>query len=237
MKVKTDTEKEIFANRLLKNYKHLNKWARRAGVYSYRLYDKDVPGFPLLIELYKNIEETKYLVVSIYKGNSLGSDDIEKDREWLGEMSLFCASILSVEKENVFCKVRERLKGDLQYQKTENVRSSFITTKEGTALFYLNLSDYIDTGLFLDMRELRLHIGKTAKDKDVLNLFSYTASFSVHAMLGKARSVCSVDSSNTAIKWARKNIALNGLVESSAFELKKMDVIFFLQEAIKQKKA
>ena len=70
MKVKTDTEKEIFANRLLKNYKHLNKWARRAGVYSYRLYDKDVPGFPLLIELYKNIEETKYLVVSIYKGNS-----------------------------------------------------------------------------------------------------------------------------------------------------------------------
>jgi len=236
MKAKTDSEKEIFANRLLKNYKHLSKWARRSGIYSYRLYDKDVPGFPLLIELYTSVEKIKYLVVSIYKSSSLKSDDIKKDEEWLEEIAFFCASIFSIEKKNVFCKMRGRSKGDSQYQKIENVSSTFIITKEGSALFYLNLSDYIDIGLFLDMRDLRLHIGKIAKNKDLLNLFSYTASFSIHAMLGGARSLCSVDSSNTAIKWAKKNMALNGIIESSAFELKKMDVMSFLKEARKQKK-
>ena len=231
---KIEYQRQIFKNRLIKNNKHIAKWARRKGIFAYRVYDKDIPEVPLLLDLYHCIDGTVFLNLCLYKRPYYVCD--EQEKSWLREMLLVSAEVLGVESCNVFVKVRERKKGASQYQKLNTASSIRFVVQEGKAKFYVNLSDYIDTGLFLDHRPLRLELASQSKDKDVLNLFCYTASFSVHAMLGGARSLCSVDASNTAIKWAEENMRLNGIAVGENCRLVRMDVLTFLAEAGKKGK-
>ncbi len=229
MSERSEYQKKIFKNRLIKNYKHIGKWARRKGISSYRVYDKDIPEVPLLLDLYHSLEGVSYLSLCLYRRPYYVTD--EEEEAWLAEMVQVSSEVLGVLPCNVFVKVRERKKGSSQYQRLIASSSIRCVVKEGKAKFWVNLSDYIDSGLFLDHRPLRQEVASYAMGKDVLNLFCYTAAFSVHAMLEGALSVCSVDASNTAINWARENMQLNGIDIDERCRFVKMDVFSFLNEA------
>src|SRR5690606_26985154 len=90
-------------------------------------------------------------------------------------------------------------------------RGEFLVVREGDARLRVNLFDYLDTGLFLDHRPLRLRIADEAGDTRFLNLFGYTGAASVHAALGGARSTTTVDLSATYLEWCAANLQENGL--------------------------
>jgi 23S rRNA (guanine2445-N2)-methyltransferase / 23S rRNA (guanine2069-N7)-methyltransferase len=115
-----------------------------------------------------------------------------------------------VRSDRLFVKKRERQKGDRQYEKQGN-KGKLYEVVEGEASFFVNFTDYIDTGLFLDHRPIRKMIYNWAQGKDFLNLFGYTGTASVQAALGGAKSTTTVDLSATYLDWATMNFALNGL--------------------------
>ncbi|UTC75893.1 class I SAM-dependent methyltransferase [Treponema sp. OMZ 792] len=239
---KNKYQAELFKNRLQKRFKHLSKWARREGVFAYRLYDKDIPEIPLAVDIYfaeenciinSSAEKKAFLLIYLYKRPYEKSQ--EEEKEWLLEIEEAAASSLSIPKERIFTKLREKQKGKNQYEKV-NSSKNLMSVKEGECLFYINVEDYLDSGLFLDHRPARSMIFKEAKNKKVLNLFSYTGSFSVHAAKGGAASVDSVDLSNTYLNWAKENLKLNKLFDEEKTRLIKSDVIRFLEKAIEEKK-
>ena len=232
MEAKREYQKEIFANRLVKQFKILTKWARKNGIYCYRLYDKDIPEVPLLLELYNSKDGIPYLSVTLYKRPY--NVDENAEMAFLDEFARLSASLLDVPLANVSTKIRKKQKGTSQYNKIENVKKLCFVTKEGEAFFHINISDYVDVGLFLDHRPLRIQLAKEAKDKTLLNLFCYTASFSIHAILGGAKNVCSVDSSKVALLRAKENMKLNGIKQSGKFTLINAEVLAFLEEATKE---
>lgn len=213
----------MFRNRLVKVYKHLSKQARRQGISCYRVYDHDLPEFPLCIEFYAD-----KLYVAEYKRRHQLTED-EHD-QWL-EMCLESISeILAVPKENIFLKLRQRKPGRLgQYQKFDQVQHEFVVEENGLK-FLVNLSDYLDTGLFLDHRITREMVRHDSDGKKVLNLFAYTGSFSVYAAAGHAAEVTTVDLSKTYLSWAEKNMALNGFTDPARFHFVHADVLQYLKE-------
>ena len=187
----------------------------------YRLYDHDLPEFPFCIEIY---EQNVY--VAEYKRRHGMSED-EHD-EWIRRSIVVICEILKVSDENIFLKLRQKKPGRLgQYQKTAEKRSEFIVEENGLK-FIVNLSDYLDTGLFLDHRVTREKVRGEAKDKRVLNLFSYTGSFSVYAASGEANEVVTVDLSNTYLDWAKRNMQLNGFIDLSNYKFMQADVLQYL---------
>lgn len=200
---------EMFRNRLTKVFKHVNKQARRQGISCYRVYDHDLPEFPLCIEFYDD-----KLYVAEYKRRHYMTD--EEHDEWMEKSLEVICEILSVSKETIFLKLRQRKPGRLgQYQKFDEVQHEFIVEENGLK-FIVNLSDYLDTGLFLDHRITRERVRGEAKDKKVLNLFAYTGSFSVYAAAGGASEIVTVDLSKTYLAWAEKNMQLNGFSVSNS---------------------
>ena len=192
----------MFENRLKKMYRHLKKQASRQGISCYRVYDHDLPQFPLIIELY----EDKLYVAEYKRRHQLSEEEHEA---WLKECKLVMIRELEVKEENIYVKLRQRKENRLgQYQKLDTRQNKFVVNENGLQ-FVINLSDYLDTGLFLDHRITRALIREIAKDKKVLNLFCYTGSFSVYAAAGEAREVQSVDLSKTYLQWAERNVALN----------------------------
>jgi 23S rRNA (cytosine1962-C5)-methyltransferase len=211
----------MFRNRLEKVYRHLGKQAKRMAITCYRLYDHDLPEFPFCIEIY---EQNVY--VAEYKRRHGMSED-EHD-EWIGRSMIVICEILKVTEENIFLKLRQKKPGRLgQYQKTAERRSEFIVEENGLK-FIVNLSDYLDTGLFLDHRVTREKVRGEAKGKRVLNLFSYTGSFSVYAASGKAEEVVTVDLSNTYLDWARRNMELRRFTDLSKYKFIQADVLQYL---------
>lgn len=193
-----------FVNRLKKNVKQLTKWARKEGIDSYRIYDADLPEYNVAIDKYVD-----YVVVQEYCAPSQIPESVTKRR--MTDVLLTLPSVLGIEPENIILKTREKQKGTSQYQKLDTDKLSLVT-QEYNCQFRINLTDYLDTGLFLDHRLTRKLIGEKSNNKDVLNLFSYTGSASVHAAKGGAKSVTTVDMSNTYLNWAKDNFMLNGLV-------------------------
>jgi 23S rRNA (cytosine1962-C5)-methyltransferase len=192
-------------NRLEKNYKHRLKWAKREGLEAFRIYEKDIPEFPFLVDVYKDH-------ALIYEKR-----DEEIDAEKFDHFEFIISAVknvLNIPEEKVIIKSRFRQKGATQYTKLEE-KNEYISVKEYDASFLVNLHDYLDTGLFLDHRPLRQIVYKSAKDKKVLNLFSYTGSISVMAALGGAKQVTSVDLSATYQEWARKNFENNNIPVSA----------------------
>lgn len=196
----------MLANRLTKNLKHLAKWAKRAGVSCYRVYDADLPEYALAIDLYQG--EERWVHAQEYQAPD--TIDPAKAAQRLHESLPAICQALEVEPRNLFLKQRRRQKGAAQYEKFDQ-KEEFHSVADGRARCWVNFSDYLDTGLFLDHRLTRAMLGEMARDQRFLNLFAYTGVATVHAALGGARATTTVDMSNTYLDWARRNLALNGI--------------------------
>src|SRR6185436_8584560 len=210
----------MFQNRLEKVYRHIGKQAKRMSVSCYRLYDHDLPEFPFCIEVYD-----KNIYIAEYKRRH-GMEENEHD-QWLEKSIAVVSEVLKVDRENIFLKLRQRKPGRLgQYQKTAGSGAEFVVNENGLK-FIVNLSDYLDTGLFLDHRITR-QIVKESAGKKVLNLFCYTGSFSVYAAAGSADEVISVDLSKTYLDWAERNLVLNGFTTKEKYSMVHADVMQYL---------
>lgn len=148
----------------------------------------------------------------------------EEHDEWMEATIGIIAETLSVTKENIFLKLRQRKPGRLgQYQKQDSKRNEFIVEENGLQ-FIINLSDYLDTGLFLDHRTTRQMVRQQSENKKILNLFAYTGSFSVYAAAGGAKEVVTVDLSKTYLDWAERNLRLNGFDDAGTYKIVHADV-------------
>jgi len=193
------------------------------GITCYRLYDHDLPEFPFCIEIYE-----QNIYVAEYKRRH-GMEENEYD-EWMKQSIFVICEILKVSDENIFLKLRQKKPGRLgQYQKTAGKQSEFVVA-ENKLKFIVNLSDYLDTGLFLDHRVTREKVRVEARGKSVLNLFSYTGSFSVYAAAGEANEIVTVDLSKTYLGWAQRNMKLNEFTDLSKYKFIHADVLQYLHK-------
>jgi len=198
---RADRQAEMFANRLAKRARHLRKWPQR-GITCYRVYNRDIPEIPLAVDVYEG-----RLHVAEYDRPHARTG--AQHAEWLDRMVAAAADALGVARRDVFLKRRRRQRGDAQYERLSDEGARFTVT-EGGLKFVVNLSDYLDTGLFLDHRITRGMVRAEAAGRRVLNLFAYTGAFTVYAAAGGAKSTTTVDLSNTYLDWSRENMALNG---------------------------
>ncbi|MDO4430276.1 MAG: bifunctional 23S rRNA (guanine(2069)-N(7))-methyltransferase RlmK/23S rRNA (guanine(2445)-N(2))-methyltransferase RlmL [Lonepinella koalarum] len=192
-----------FANRLQKNSKKIEKWAKSQGLDAYRLYDADLPDYNLAVDRYAD-----HIVVQEYAAPK--NIDENKARQRLLDAVTATLSVTGVETNKLILKVRQKQKGTNQYEKLANKGEYFYVNEYGAKL-WVNLTDYLDTGLFLDHRLTRKMVGEMAAGKDFLNLFAYTGSATIHAALNGAKSTTTVDMSNTYLNWAEQNLILNEL--------------------------
>ncbi|AGH73319.1 bifunctional 23S rRNA (guanine(2069)-N(7))-methyltransferase RlmK/23S rRNA (guanine(2445)-N(2))-methyltransferase RlmL [Edwardsiella piscicida] len=192
-----------YANRLRKNLKKFDKWARQEGLTCYRVYDADLPEYNVAVDRYG-----EKIVVQEYAPPK--SVDAQKARQRLFDVVSVTQSVMGVSGNNLILKTRERQKGKSQYEKLAQ-KGEFMEVHEYGARFWVNLTDYLDSGLFIDHRIARRMLGEMSRGKDFLNLFAYTGSASVYAGLGGARSTTTVDMSRTYLEWAERNLRLNGL--------------------------
>jgi 23S rRNA (cytosine1962-C5)-methyltransferase len=216
----TVRQAEMFANRIAKNVKHLRKWAKSAGVECFRIYDRDIPELPFALDLYAeraHLQEYSKPVM-----------DVRAQRHWLTAMQKAAAGALMLPLKSVTLKERHGQRPDEQYRKLAASAQDFVV-QEGGHRFIVNLTDHLDTGLFLDHRMTRALVGTLAPGRRVLNLFCYTGSFSVYAAGNQAASTTSVDLSKTYLDWARRNFELNRL-EFGRNRLVQADVVRFLEE-------
>ncbi|MGP1576833.1 MAG: class I SAM-dependent methyltransferase [Treponema sp.] len=224
---------ELFYNRLIKRYRHIRKYAKRCGIFAYRVYDKDIPEIPAAVDVYiEHTTSTLYAVLTYYESGRY-KENPEEANVFIAALKKQVGSAFSIEPEQICIKERRRQRGNSQYEKIADVKKEIIV-QEGKALFKVNLSDYLDTGLFLDHRPTRLLIGATAAGKKILNLFCYTGTFSVHALVGGAVQVCSVDLSKKYLQWAANNVSLNGISDNTRSRFEQSDVRLFLHSAWKQ---
>ncbi len=213
----------MFRNRLIKVFRHLSKQARRLQLSCYRLYDHDLPEFPFCIEFYG-----EKLYVAEYKRRH-GMSEEEHDH-WMEKSLEIISEALSINKDNIFLKLRQRKPGRLgQYQRINEEQHEFAVTENGLQ-FIVNLSDYLDTGLFLDHRITRQMVKEKSAGKKVLNLFAYTGSFSVYAAAGNADEVVTADLSKTYLQWAEKNMQLNGFNDPAKYSFVQTDVMQYLKQ-------
>lgn len=208
-----------FANRLRKNLKKLKPFIKRAETNAYRIYDADLPDYNCAIDRYGD-----WLVVQEYAPPK----DIppEKARRRIHDVLLQLPIVTGVDTKKIAVKVREQQKGTKQYQKVNDQQNRIAVSEHG-AEFYVNPTDYLDTGLFLDHRLTRQLFKAEAQGKTVLNLFAYTGSVSVHAAKGGATSVTTVDMSNTYLDWAKDNFSINRL--SGAYDFIQADCVEWLK--------
>ncbi|MBS1729711.1 MAG: class I SAM-dependent methyltransferase [Bacteroidetes bacterium] len=209
---------QAFENRLLKMYKHRGKLARRQGISCFRVYDRDLNDFLFSIDWY---EGHVYLSVYAKKYETI-------DEAFLQDCIRIISNVFQVPHEKIF--LRERKKMDHiqeQYEKL-NFENTFFPVHENGLQFLVNLTDYLDTGLFLDHRITRKMVMAQSEGKRVLNLFAYTGAFSVYAAAGNAESVTTVDLSNTYLNWAKNNFQLNQFSMQEKFSFIKADVIHYL---------
>jgi len=214
---------ELLSNRVLKRYKHMRKRLARQNIECFRLYDWDIPEVRAIVDWYKG-----HLVVGEYERT-------QSIDAWLPAMAEAVGEALGVDSGNVYIKRRHTGKSDEKSPRYRRMSSSNkrFQASERDLKFWINPSDFLDTGLFSDHRDTRLLIRDLAKDKKFLNLYAYTGAFSCAAALGGASKTVTVDRSETYIKWAQENLKLNG------FDLKKnvfiqSDVDSFIKKASKE---
>jgi 23S rRNA (guanine2445-N2)-methyltransferase / 23S rRNA (guanine2069-N7)-methyltransferase len=214
-------EDSDFANRLKKNRKGLKGWLKSNQIDCYRLYDADIPEYNVAIDVYGD-----YLVIQEYAAPK--TIDADKAKKRLQEVIYWAPKVLEVPTDKVVLKTRAKQKGSNQYQRVDKSKQS-MTINEHGALLKINLWDYLDTGLFLDHRKTRQIVAKKAKDKTLLNLFAYTGSVSLQAALHGARSITTVDMSNTYLNWAQDNFSLNKL-NSHKYQFIQADCLDWLKK-------
>jgi len=209
---------QMFENRLLKVYKHKSKLARRQNISCYRVYDHDIPEFPFCIELY----EDKIYLAEYLRHHGMTDEEHET---WLDRCIALIGKLLEVAVSKIYVRQRKKMshRAEDQYEKLD-AQKEFFTVEESGLKFLVNLTDYLDTGLFLDHRITRQIVREESKDKRVLNLFCYTGSFSVYAAAGCAASVTSVDLSKTYLQWAEDNFIINLFKDKEKYQFIHADV-------------
>ena len=211
---------ELFARRLQKRSRHLRRWPTKRQITCYRLYDRDIPEIPLVVDRYED-----HLHISEYERPH--DRDAGQHADWLDLMARTASESLQVERSKVFLKSRRRQRGKTQHERQADRRYE-ITVSEGGLKFLVNLSDYIDTGLFLDHRITRNMVRDMAAGRRFLNLFGYTGAFTVYAAAGGAMETTTVDHSPTYLDWAWRNMELNGFAQS-CHRLERNDATLFLE--------
>lgn len=211
-----------FVNRIRKNYRHIRKFAKRTVTNCFRIYDREIREYPIAIDFYAE----RFL---IYYFSSRRENEIPTE-EFVEEVENTLRAIFGNAIESIVWKSRFKSKETRQYEKLDETGHFFSVFEYGIQ-FKVNLSDYLDSGLFLDHRETRRWIGAQAKGKRVLNLFAYTCSFSVHAAVAGASYTKSVDMSNTYVAWGRDNFILNGIALKN-HPIVRADCLKFLDHAV-----
>jgi 23S rRNA (guanine2445-N2)-methyltransferase / 23S rRNA (guanine2069-N7)-methyltransferase len=196
----------MFANRLRKNLKRLEDWARREDVACFRAYDADMPEYAFAIDLYGNGE--RWACVQEYAAPATVAQESARARR--DEALAVLPEVLGLPAERIVLRVRRRQRHGAQYEKV-GAEARFHTVREDRYRFLVNFADYLDTGLFLDHRLTRRRIGQLAPGRSFLNLFAYTGTATVYAAGGGATSSTTVDMSRTYLDWAKRNLDLNGL--------------------------
>lgn len=214
-----------FANSIRKNYRHIRKWAKRTLTNAFRLYDREVAHYPLAIDFYAG----HYCVH--YFSPTRDSDD--PPSELIEETAQVLKALLGAAPNDIFWRTRAKNKATRQYEKLGD-SEDFFTVLEYGVKFRVNLFDYLDTGLFLDHREMRHFVALQAKGKRLLNLFAYTCSFSVQAAAAGAHFTKSVDMSNTYTEWGKGNFVLNNIPLTN-HPIIRADCLKFLDEEIRMK--
>ncbi len=210
-----------FEARLSKNARHLRRWPRR-GVTCYRLYEKDCPDVPLVVDRYEHFAH----VVELEREHGRTP---AQHAEWLDRARTIVARVLGIDAGDVFVKDKPRQRGLAQHERRGHQGRTAIVV-EGGLRFEVNLSDYVDTGLFLDHRLTRGLVREAARGRRFLNLFCYTGAFTVYAAAGGAVSTTSVDLSNTYLEWAARNMALNGFEAPGAVHrMVRCDALSFVE--------
>jgi 23S rRNA (cytosine1962-C5)-methyltransferase len=190
---------QLIQNRIQKNFNKLKGWSQQSKIEAYRLYDRDIPEYPFIID--------RYLDYFLIYDRSVDFIDLEKNH--LPEVQIALKNIFEISDEKIILKKRERQKGDAQYNRLDK-KNEFLWIQESQARVRVNLHDFLDTGVFLDHRPMRQKIYKQSSGKRFLNLFCYTGVVSVFAGLAGANTT-SVDMSATYLDWAKENFKGNGL--------------------------
>jgi 23S rRNA (guanine2445-N2)-methyltransferase / 23S rRNA (guanine2069-N7)-methyltransferase len=215
---KPDPESEMFANRLRKNLKKLRRWADDEGVTCYRLYDADIPEYNLAIDWYEG-----EVHVQEYSRPPKIDEAIAERR--LRDALTLLPDLLTVSAANIHLKVRR--KGGAQYERSGDL-GRLLRIGECGLSFWINLTDYLDTGIFLDQRDVRAELARLSRGRRFLNLFAYTCTATVYAASAGARSTLSVDLSSTYLQWGRRNLEINNLV-GSQHRLQRADCMEWLR--------
>ncbi|MCA8960582.1 MAG: class I SAM-dependent methyltransferase [Planctomycetes bacterium] len=212
-----DPDERRFVEILAENARLRRRWPKTMGTDAYRLYDRAVDSIPLVVDRYADA-----LHITIYPPDE--PQDLVREARWIHRVG----ETLGVDPTRVFVKRKERRARGVQHEVQAREGARVIVSEGGVRLI-ANLSDYVDTGLFLDHRDTRAEVRKRAKGKRLLNLFCYTGAFTVAAAAGGARATTSVDTSQTYLDWARENLRANGL-ENERHRLVRRDALDFLRE-------
>ena len=209
-----------FIDRLVRQLKERRHWASRNRVSCFRIYDREDAGFHYIIDLYED-----QLVWSVMT-------DREED-EVPDELIDLASEATGISRAKIHVKSRQKQRGKEQYEKVDEANQRF-TVREGGLKFLVNLSDYLDTGLFLDHRWTRSYVRDLSAGLKVLNLFSYTGSFTVYAAQGGAFETTTIDLNQNYLDWAKENLELNDLAGPGHRFLRR-DVLEFLRTESKLK--
>ena len=223
-------EGQDFINRLQKNLAKLKKLAKKDTVSNLRVYNADLPDFKVAVDLYGD-----YVHVQEYAPPKTIPPETAKKRFNLALMGI--REVFGINREQIFIKTRARQSGNDQYSKQGNTekRGKFYVAREDGAYFYVNFTDYLDTGLFIDHRNMRARIKDNSRNKSVLNLFAYTCTASVHAALAGAKKVTSVDLSQNYLDWGKQNFVLNGLdVSRNKYQFVAADIFEWIKDNTEQ---
>ncbi|HLW24780.1 MAG TPA: bifunctional 23S rRNA (guanine(2069)-N(7))-methyltransferase RlmK/23S rRNA (guanine(2445)-N(2))-methyltransferase RlmL [Steroidobacteraceae bacterium] len=214
---------QMFANRVRKNLERLGSWAAREGIDCYRLYDADMPEYAFAIDVYGRIEPHVHLQEYAPPHEVSQEGARERRREVLAVVP----QVLGVPLDRMHSRVRRPRRVHDQYERLASSAERHVI-EEGGLKFWINFRDYLDTGIFLDHRLVRARLREWAQGADFLNLFCYTATASVYAAAGGARSTLGIDLSNTYLEWARDNLTLNGFA-GPEHRLERADCLAWLE--------
>ena len=224
---------KMFGNRIAKNVKQLAKWAEREGVSCYRLYDADMPEYSFAIDRYAEADGARvWLYVQEYAPPKTIDPNAAQRRR--NEALAALPAATGVAADNIHMRQRRRTTRGEQYEKLA-ADGDFRLVAEGGLKFWVNFTDYLDTGLFLDHRTTRGRLREAAARKRFLNLFAYTGSATVYAAAGRARETTTVDMSATYLDWAQRNLAVNGF-SGREHQFIQEDCIAWLKSAVAERR-
>ena len=224
---------KMFGNRLSKNIKQLKSWAQREQVSCYRLYDADMPEYSFAIDRYAEADSDRlWLYVQEYAApKTIEPEAVQRRRS---EALAALPGATGIPTDHIHLRQRRRTARGEQYEKLGDDEDYHLVDESGLR-FWVNFSDYLDTGLFLDHRITRRRLGADAHGKRFLNLFAYTGSATVYAAAGGARQTTTIDMSATYLDWAQRNLAVNEFA-GPGHEFIQADCITWLKDAVAERR-